>query len=79
MKIQILGRGCPKCQKLEENTEKAVEELDEDVEIEEVYDLTEASKMGMMSAPGLAIDGELKKQGSILKPEEIMAIVEEEA
>lgn len=78
MKIQILGRGCPKCQKLEENTRKAVEGLEADIEVEKVYDIEEASKMGMMSAPGLAIDDELKAQGSVLKPEEIKDVIEEE-
>lgn len=77
MKIQILGKGCPKCQKLEENTRKAVEDLKEDIEVEKVYDIQEASKMGMMSAPGLAIDDELKAQGSVLKPEEIKEIIED--
>lgn len=78
MKVQILGRGCPKCKKLEENTEKAVEDLEEDIEIKKVYDIEEASKMGMMSAPGFAVDGELKKQGSVLKPEEIREVIEDE-
>lgn len=78
MKVQILGRGCPKCKKLEENTEKAVEDLEEDIEVEKVYDIEEASKMGMMSAPGFAVDGELKKQGSVLKPEEIREVIEDE-
>jgi small redox-active disulfide protein 2 len=77
MKVQILGRGCPKCKKLEENTEKAVEDLEEDIEIEKIYDIEEASKMGMMSAPGFAVDGKLKKQGSVLKPEEIRAVIED--
>lgn len=78
MKVQILGRGCPKCKKLEENTNKAVEDLEEDIEIEKVYDIEEASKMGMMSAPGFGVDGELKKQGSVLKPEEIKEVIEDE-
>ncbi|QKQ98240.1 thioredoxin family protein [Candidatus Nanohaloarchaea archaeon] len=89
MKIQILGRGCPKCKKLEKNAENALEQMKENaeeaseglenVEIEKVYDLQEASKMGLMSAPGLAIDGELKKQGSVLKPDEIREVIQQEA
>jgi small redox-active disulfide protein 2 len=89
MKIQILGRGCPKCKKLEENTEDALEQMEEnaeeaaegleDIEVEKVYDLQEASKMGLMSAPGLAIDGDLKKQGSVLKPAEIREVIQQEA
>ena len=78
MKIQILGKGCPKCQKLEENAEQAIEGVDQDIEIEKVYDIEEASKMGMMSAPGFAVGGELKSQGSVLKPDEIKQIIREE-
>lgn len=81
MKLQILGRGCPKCQELESNAEEAVEELepetDEELEIEKVYDMAEASRMGMMSAPGFAVDGELQAQGKVLEPGEIVEIVEE--
>lgn len=79
MKIQVLGKGCPKCQKLEKNAEEAIEESGKEIELEKVYDIQEASKMGMMSAPGLAVDGELKAQGSVLKPGEIAEIIEEEA
>ncbi|MFB6115862.1 MAG: thioredoxin family protein [Candidatus Nanohalobium sp.] len=78
MKVQILGKGCPKCKKLEENTNEAIDGLDKDIEVEKVYDIEEASKMGMMSAPGFAVDGELKKQGSVLKPEEIREVIEDE-
>ncbi|MDY6771305.1 MAG: thioredoxin family protein [Candidatus Nanohaloarchaea archaeon] len=88
MKVQILGRGCPKCKKLEENTRDMLEQMEEeedppldpdDIKIEKIYDLQKASSMGMMSAPGLAIDGELKKQGNVLNPGEIREVIEDEA
>ena len=76
MKIQVLGKGCPNCKKLEENAKKATK--DKEIEVEKVYDLAEASKMGMTKAPGLAIDGKLKVQGRIPSPEEIRELVEDE-
>ncbi len=36
MLIQILGTGCPKCQKLEENARQAATELGVDFEVSKV-------------------------------------------
>lgn len=71
MKIQVLGPGCPNCQKLEENAKKAVEELGVEAEIEHVYDFDKMVEMGMMMSPGLAIDGKLVCQGRIPDAKEI--------
>lgn len=71
MKIQVLGPGCPNCQKLEENVKKAVEELGIEAEIEHIYDFNKMIELGMMMSPGLAIDGKLVSQGKIPEAEEI--------
>ena len=39
MIIKILGTGCKKCDKLEENTKVALEELGKDAEVVKVGDL----------------------------------------
>ncbi|MBS3781648.1 MAG: TM0996/MTH895 family glutaredoxin-like protein [Candidatus Thermoplasmatota archaeon] len=71
MKIEILGTGCSKCQRLEKNARKAVEELGVDAEIVKVEDISEISERGVMTTPALAIDGEVKAKGKILNPEQI--------
>lgn len=71
MKIQVLGPGCPNCQKLEENVKKAVEELGIEAEIEHIYDFEKMIEMGMMMSPGLAIGGKLVSQGKVLNVEKI--------
>lgn len=71
MKIQVLGPGCPNCQKVEENVKKAVKELGIKAEVEHVYDFNKMIEMGMMISPGLAIDGKLFSQGKIPDVEEI--------
>lgn len=64
-KLQILGTGCPKCQKLAEITEQAAKELNLDYEIVKVTDLDEIMSFGIMMTPGLAVDGEVKVAGKL--------------
>ncbi|MEF8874883.1 MAG: thioredoxin family protein [Candidatus Thermoplasmatota archaeon] len=76
-KIEILGTGCAKCQRLEKNAKKAVDELGMDAEIEEVQELEEISARGVMSTPGIAIDGEVQATGEVLNPEQIKEMLQE--
>lgn len=72
MKITILGTGCPSCQKLEENAKKAVEELGlSDATVEHIYDVNKIIEYGVMSAPAIMIDDEIKAAGRIPDVEEI--------
>jgi small redox-active disulfide protein 2 len=71
MKIQVLGTGCPKCKKLAENAQAAVQEAGLDCEIEKVTDINEIMKFGVMLTPALAIDGQVKVAGKVPGPEEI--------
>lgn len=52
MKIQVLGTGCPKCQKLEKNVFEAVAQLGIDVEIVKISQITEIMSFGVMVTPG---------------------------
>ncbi|GAB6061915.1 thioredoxin family protein [Deferrisoma palaeochoriense] len=71
MKIEILGTGCAKCNKLYEAAKEAVAKAGKDAEIVKVEDLAEIMKRGVMVTPALAIDGEVKTVGKVLKPDEI--------
>ena len=70
-KIQILGTGCPKCQKLADNAEAAAKELELEFEVEKVADINEMMKFGVMITPALVIDGEVKVVGKVPSPDEI--------
>ena len=74
-KIQILGTGCPKCNMLNDNAEKAVKELGLDAEIEKVSDIRKIMEMGVMSTPAIAVDGKVVSSGKVLKPEEIKKFI----
>ena len=70
-KIQILGTGCPKCKKLAENAQEAVQGLDGEFEIEKVTEINEIMKFGVMMTPALAIDGRVKVTGKVPSSDEI--------
>ena len=75
--IQILGPGCPKCQKLAEESEKAAKELGLDFEIVKVTDLKEIMKYGVLTTPGLAVDGKVKAVGKVLDAQKIKEFLQD--
>lgn len=76
MKIQILGIGCPKCKKLAEAAEAAARELGIEYELTKVTDINEIINFGVMSTPGLAIDGKVVLSGRVAAPAEIKKLLE---
>jgi small redox-active disulfide protein 2 len=77
-KIQVLGTGCPKCRQLAENAEIAATKLGIEFELEKITDITDIVNCGLMTTPGLIIDGEIKSAGKLPAPEEIMKMLAEE-
>ncbi len=75
MIIKILGTGCKKCKKLEENVKVAVEELGKDIKVEKVEDIQEIMNYGVMSTPALVIDEQVKSTGKLLKPKDIKKLL----
>jgi small redox-active disulfide protein 2 len=64
-KIQILGTGCAKCEKLAANTKQAAENLGLDYTIEKVTDLNQIMAFGVMTTPGLVVDGKVLLAGKV--------------
>ena len=77
MKIEILGMGCPKCLKLEENAKKALACDGSTAEIVKVKDLEKILSYGVAMTPALVINGEVKCAGKIASVEEITKWVHE--
>lgn len=71
MRIQILGMGCAKCEKLEARTRQAAQELDLAFEIEKVKDLPKIMSFGVMVTPALVVDGVVKVAGKVPGVEDI--------
>ena len=74
-KIQILGMGCPKCQKLAEHVETAAKELGWQFELIKVTNMDEILGFGVMMTPALVIDGEVKLAGRVPSVEDLKKIM----
>jgi small redox-active disulfide protein 2 len=75
MKIEILGTGCSKCKALEEATKQAVAQTGKFVQIEKVEDITKIMEYGVMSTPGLVIDGKVVSTGKLLSVAQIVELI----
>lgn len=64
-KIEVLGPGCPNCQAVERNAREAVLMAGVEAEIRHVTDYREIHARGVMSTPGLIIDGKVVSVGRI--------------
>lgn len=64
-KIQILGTGCAKCQKLAAVAEEAAHTLGLDYTIEKVTKLNDITSFGVMFTPALVVDGTVKIAGKV--------------
>lgn len=74
-RIQILGTGCPKCEKLAENAETAARELGLACDVEKVADIEAIMAFNVMMTPALAVDGDVKVVGKVPSVEEIKELL----
>ncbi|WMW23134.1 thioredoxin family protein [Methanolobus mangrovi] len=72
MKIEILGAGCPKCNKAKNSVEKAVEQTGVDAEIVKVEDMDSILAYGVLITPAVVVDGDVKIAGRVPKVEEVI-------
>ncbi|MBM4327067.1 MAG: thioredoxin family protein [Deltaproteobacteria bacterium] len=73
MKVEILGVGCAKCDKLYDLVTDIVKKRGIDAEVAKVEDLKVFSQYGVFMTPALVINGEVKVAGKTPKESEILA------
>ena len=71
MRIEVLGMGCAKCKRLEENVHEAVRETGVGAIVVKVQDPDQIIGRGVMFTPALIIDGEEKAIGRVPSVKEI--------
>ncbi|MHC4957738.1 MAG: thioredoxin family protein [Planctomycetota bacterium] len=79
MLIEILGPGCPKCEKLAAAAQEAVAELALDAEVVEVKSITEITARGVLMTPAIVVDGEVKSSGRVLTAPQIRELIAPDA
>lgn len=79
MKLQILGTGCPKCNKLAELAERVAREQNLDYTLEKITDITAIMAAGVMMTPALMVDGEVKVSGRVPTVPELQIMLSQAA
>lgn len=74
--IQVMGPGCPKCEKLAENAAEAAQALGMEFELVKIKDIKEMMKYGVMTTPALAVDGVVKVVGRVPDVDEIKTMLQ---
>lgn len=71
MIIKVLGTGCKKCQKTEENIKEAIKELNLDASVEKVEDFRQIMAYGVMTTPAVVVDEKVVVSGKVPSVEDI--------
>ena len=79
MEIKVLGPGCPKCEMVEKRVRMALAELGVAADVEKVSDIEKMMSYGILTTPGIVIDGMIKSSGRIPRVEDIKAWIREAA
>ena len=79
MKIEVLGMGCARCNKLEQEVRKALQELELEAEVEKVSDLGKISSYGVLMTPGLVINGKVYSSGKLPAAATLKGWIEQES
>ena len=75
MVIKVLGSGCSKCNKLQNNLEEALKKLGINAKIENVKEFKDIVSYGVMKTPALVVDEKVVSVGKVLSVKEIDKII----
>ncbi len=78
MKIEVLGPGCANCVRLAANAKEAVTMAGVDAEIVKVTDYAQIASYGILSTPGLVIDGKVVSYGRVPSAADIAELLARE-
>jgi small redox-active disulfide protein 2 len=71
--IEVLGSGCQKCQYVEKVVREVVDRAGIAAEVRHVTDYSEIASRGVLSTPGLVIDGQVVASGRVPTREQVAA------
>ncbi|MFW5750615.1 MAG: thioredoxin family protein [Planctomycetota bacterium] len=63
--VKVYGPGCKRCETTEAMVRDAASRLAVEVEVEKVTDARSIAMAGVMSTPGIAVDGKLVHAGGL--------------
>ncbi len=63
--VKVLGPGCKRCETTEAMVKDAAARLGVEVKVEKVTDYAEIAKFGIVSTPGIVVDGKVVHAGGL--------------
>lgn len=75
MNVKILGPGCKNCLNLEKRTRQALDDLGAHADVEKVTDYAAIAGYGVMTTPGLVVDGKVLVSGRVPSSDEIRELL----
>jgi len=69
--VKVLGPGCNRCKTTEEMIKAEAAKLGVDVTVEKITDYEAIAKFGVMSTPGVVIDGKVVHAGGLPKTDDL--------
>ena len=69
--IKVLGSGCKNCETTANLIRIAAEQAGVEIELEKVIDMAEIMSYGVMSTPGVVVDGKLVHAGGLPGPDQV--------
>ncbi|MEJ2021693.1 MAG: thioredoxin family protein [Maritimibacter sp.] len=63
--VKVYGPGCARCTTTAEMVHNAAARLGIEVDVEKITDMAAIARAGVMSTPGIAIDGKLVHAGGL--------------
>lgn len=73
--IKVLGTGCRNCDITANVIAAAARQAGVEIELEKVTDIAEIMAYGVMSTPGVVVDGKLVHSGGVPGPDKVKAWV----
>lgn len=71
--VKVLGPGCARCKTLSEMVRQAAEQTGIEIRLEKVEDMATIVGYGIMSTPGLVIDGKVVHSGGLPDAQKVAA------
>ena len=69
--VKVLGPGCKRCEATEQMVRAEAAKLGVEVNVEKVMDYAEIAGFGIVSTPGIVIDGKVVHAGGLPKTEDL--------
>ena len=75
MNIKVLGPGCHKCHELDKRTREVVQKLGLDASVEYIQDINKIIEYGILTTPGLVVNGKTVCSGYVPTRDEITKLL----